>query len=258
MFDNRSYNRREPDAVKLLLIANIAAFFIQELFLKPAMGMVTLPGIGFAPKYLYTFGFVPSLGIGSGWVWQFVTHMFLHGGLGHIFLNMFALYMFGPHIERHIGKTRFLFLYFACGFGAALLQALLSYGANIPMIGASGAVMGIAAAFAYFFPNSVLLVFGLIPVKAWKVILFYAVFEFFSIFSMPGSPIAHAAHFGGLAVSLVILQLLYRKYSLPGFGKPASRETRQKPPQDNPSSGQGSDRWGNIIELEKDRDGWWR
>lgn len=252
MFQYRSSQRPEPSVVKTLLIANIAAFFVAQLILEPAMGIITIPGIGYAPKHLYSFGFVPSLALDQGYIWQFFSHMFLHGGLGHIFLNMFALYMFGNHLERHIGRQRFTFLYFACGIGAALLQALFAYNANVPMIGASGAVMGVAAGFAYFFPNSVLLVFGILPVKAWKVIAFYAVFELINVFGNPGSPIAHAAHFGGLAVSLLILQLLYRKYKLFSPGSAPKKSQQKDPPKRKESDSDG------VIELERDRDGWWR
>lgn len=242
-------------------MANIIAMLVQ-FFLEPAMGgqrMIVDGMPTFLPRFIEVFGFIPGRVFISGWVWQVFTHMFLHGGLFHIFFNMFALYIFGPHVERSVGPKKFLVLYLISGLGAVMLQSFLFFDSFRPMIGASGAVFGIAAAFAYLFPRSKLLVFGIFPVLAWKLIAVYAAFELFMTLNASRSLVAHAAHFGGIVTGLLFMQLVFRRYSLgifsrkkskPGAGSGAEMHAGTKP--------QKTDRWGKVIELEKDEDGWWR
>ncbi|WP_010180262.1 rhomboid family intramembrane serine protease [Aquimarina agarilytica] len=109
---------RITDTVKTLLIINVV-FFIGSNFLVPNIAD-TLFALWF-PKN-------PNFKI-----WQPLTHMFMHGGTTHLLFNMFALYMFGSHIERAIGKSKFIFLYFSAGFGAAALQILFGYYEFMPM-----------------------------------------------------------------------------------------------------------------------------
>lgn len=245
MFEFQYRQRRQPSAVKVLLIANVVAFLVDWLILQPQMGRA---------RTLYTFGFVPRLAFEGGYLWQTVTHMFMHGGLGHIFFNMFALFMFGPHLERNMGVGRFVAFYFLCGLAAMGLQAALNWNTTVPMVGASGAIMGVVAGFGYFFPNSVLLVFGMIPVKAWKLVAFYAAYEFLQMVGNPGSMIANAAHFGGLVMGLLVLQLVYHKYPLFGVRKRAATRSQAGPA----SAPQKKDPWGTVIDLNKGDDGKWQ
>ena len=204
-FSQGRSGKKPPSVVRSLIKINIAVFILHNILnLGPLIGIKNFTGF---------FGFTPLLGLEKGYLWQLITYMFLHGGILHIFFNMFILFMFGTHLERTLGKSRFLFLYFLSGIGAALLQALVQYNSTATMIGASGAVMGIAAGFAYFSPNAILLIFGIFPVKAWKVVFFYGIYELFRSFDQSSS-IAHIAHFGGLVTALVFLQLFYKKYRI--------------------------------------------
>jgi len=105
---------RITETVKTLLIINIVFFVGSELLKSKGINADALFALWF-PKH-------PNFRI-----WQLITHMFMHGGSTHIFFNMFALYMFGSHIENALGQTKFLFLYFSAGLGAAGLQILSSY-----------------------------------------------------------------------------------------------------------------------------------
>jgi membrane associated rhomboid family serine protease len=162
--------------------------------------------------------------------------MFLHSPENplHIIFNMFALWMFGSTLENFWGHKRFLIFYLLCGIGAAFCQLIANgvdireidqlyrqglipeeqyrFILNIPTLGASGAVMGIFAAFAYTFPNSQLFIFPLpFPIKAKWALLGLAAFDLFGGFSSQQSGIAHFAHLGGAAIGIVLVMLWNRK-----------------------------------------------
>lgn len=165
--------------------------------------------------------------------WQFVTHLFMHGDLGHIFSNMFALWMFGSILENLWGPKRFLIFYSCCGLGAAFCHMVVLYFENQELIttfsilpaeqqlfyqnrfletlnaatlGASGAVFGCLAAFGYLFPNTYIYLYFFLPLKAKWFVLIYAGFELYmAIRSSAGDNIAHVAHLGGAVVGLILV-----------------------------------------------------
>jgi len=165
---------------------------------------------------------------------QLITYMFLHGDTGHILFNMFGLWMFGTILERVWGPKRFLIFYLVCGVGAGIFQQfLIPYEANqiagaIPQsltdpalhqalidqikeeyaaLGASGAIMGIMAAFAYLFPNTQLyIMFIPIPVKAKYVIPVFVLLDLFGgIYRIQGDNIGHFAHLGGALIGFLLV-----------------------------------------------------
>jgi Uncharacterized membrane protein (homolog of Drosophila rhomboid) len=154
--------------------------------------------------------------------YQIATHMFAHasydptGGVAfyHILFNMFGLWMFGRILENVWGPKRFLFFYLACGVGAAAAHLGVEYFTNgyTAAVGASGAVMGIFAAFGYLFPNTELyIMFIPIPVKAkWAVIGLAAIDLFSGVANFQGDNVAHFAHLGG-ALTGLILVLIWNK-----------------------------------------------
>jgi membrane associated rhomboid family serine protease len=132
--------------VRLLLIANVAVFFLQS----------TMPGL------TNGFAFVPQAALVRPWT--ILTYMFLHGGVMHLLFNMLALFFFGPRVEDRIGSRRFAILYFLSGVSGALLSLALARDAAI--IGASGAVFGVMMGFAHFWPHEPIHIWGIIPVPA--------------------------------------------------------------------------------------------
>ncbi len=135
--------------------------------------------------------------------YQLVTHMFAHGGFFHLLFNMFVLWMFGTMLERIWGPKRFLIFYFACGLAAGVAHLMLQ---NAPAVGASGAIMGLLAAFAYLFPNTELIIFPIpIPIKAKYAIALLAAYDIFGGVSSAGDNIAHIAHLGGLAMGFILV-----------------------------------------------------
>jgi membrane associated rhomboid family serine protease len=182
-----------PPVTRVILLINIILFVLDQL-----------TGRAFA-YYLALYSFnMPNFR-----PFQIVTHMFLHANLGHIFFNMFGLYIFGRVLESVLGSKRFFILYFASGIGAALLQLTIYYYQHAPaiMIGASGAIFGVLAAFAVMFPNvELMIIFLPIPIKAKYLVPIYAVLElFFGIASFKSDNIAHFAHLGGAIVGFILI-----------------------------------------------------
>lgn len=175
-----------------LIIINVLVFSAQYFIDGPRLnGEVT--------------GFLALFPIKSGWFepYQIVTHMFSHGGWGHLLFNMFALWSFGSMLERVWGPKKFLIFYLACGLAAGAAQLLLS---DAPAVGASGAIMGLLAAFAYLFPNTQLIIFPFpVPVKAKWAIMVIAAIDLFGGVYPTGSNIAHFAHLGGLVMGLILV-----------------------------------------------------
>lgn len=188
---------RTPPVVKNLLIANCVIY----------LAIMLLPEFNhFCARYLqlwwvdtYHFNFHS---------WQFVTYMFLHGGIGHLFFNMFALWMFGRTLEYEIGSKRFLIYYMVCGIGAALIQIGLAtiLGEQMILLGASGAVMGLLLAFGLMHPNNMVFVFPIpFPIKAKWFVVGYAILELVLGSSGLSDGVAHFAHIGGMVWGLALL-----------------------------------------------------
>jgi membrane associated rhomboid family serine protease len=189
-----------PPIIKNLLIINGIVFFVQLL-------MDNLTFDGYPAWYLINkwFALNPITGVdGAGkpfnfQVWQLITYQFMHGGFSHILFNMFALWMFGSSIEDIFGSKKFLIFYLLAGVSAGLLHLFVSPllgSAAAVTIGASGAVFGVLIAYALFFPDNLIFLYFLIPVKAKYLIGFLIVIEFFAVDSA-SSGVAHLAHLGG-------------------------------------------------------------
>ena len=210
-----------PTVIKNLIIINVLVFFAQLTFERnPNFNLENM----FALHDVHSIYFKPH---------QLITHMFMHGGFGHLFFNMFALWMFGSILENLWGPKRFLIFYMASGLGAAALHLVVLYiemapimeefhrlpmevqqellysdrfKVNTATVGASGAVFGCLAAFGYLFPNSLLYIYFLFPVKAKWFVLFYAGMELYlGINNSAGDGVAHWAHLGGALVGFILV-----------------------------------------------------
>ena len=169
--------------IKKILIANVAVFFLQMMI----------------PNFMvYYFGLYGPTLVGNFFVWTPVTYMFLHGGFGHIFFNMFALWVFGTELEDLYGTGRFYALYFLGGLIGGLAHLLIS--PNIMTIGASAGVMSLVVAYGFIFPDRLIYLNFLIPVKAKWLAIGYVVLDLMGAFGAGGAGIAHLAHLGGAAV----------------------------------------------------------
>lgn len=208
-----------PVVIKNLIIINALVWLAQVTIGRDLLSIEDLFALHHFSSVHYHF-------------WQFITYMFLHSSdsFFHILFNMFALWMFGSTLENLWGPAKFLAFYLVCGLGAGLTQAIaLTYdisqynamfeagqiGAaelfaliNVPTLGASGAVMGIFAAFAYTFPNSQMIILPIpFPIKAKWALLGLGVLDVLGGISSESTGIAHFAHLGGAAVGIIIVMI---------------------------------------------------
>lgn len=174
-----------PPATRALILVNVAAFVLQQF-------------IGIALQELFAL-WPHSSGLFRPW--QLITYAFLHGSVAHIFLNMFALFMFGRSLELYWGARRFVIYYGVCVLAAALTQLAVegTGGLQEPVLGASGGVFGVLLAFAWYFPKQRLILIPIpIPLPAWLFVTLYALVEL--VFGITGTEqgVAHFAHLGGM------------------------------------------------------------
>lgn len=218
--------RNIPTITKNLLIINVIAYLAMEVLKM----MTVQSGTPIDLNDIFGLHFFMA---SDFHVYQIVTYMFMHGGMIHLFFNMFALWMFGCVVENVLGARNFLFYYILCGIGAGLFQevaqfvqyAVEGYAAyegvtlstgNITMhaflnswttVGASGAVYAILLAFGMIFPEQRIFIFPLpIPIKAKWFVIFYAALELYSSFATTNDGVAHIAHLGGMVFGFFLLR----------------------------------------------------
>jgi membrane associated rhomboid family serine protease len=190
-------------AVKYLIAANLGFFFLQQL-----------PLLHLDELMITWLGLTPGVVVQKFALWQFVTYMFLHGGLFHILVNMLILWMLGGELERYWGTREFALFYFICGIGAGFVQLLVSVFAtqklDVPIIGASGAIYGLLMAFGMLFPNRIitLLLMFILPInmKVKYLVMIFGLMALFGALSSPGDNVAHFAHLGGMLVGFLYLR----------------------------------------------------
>jgi membrane associated rhomboid family serine protease len=191
--------------VQWLLLINGALFLAEQFFFGPLVVWFALWPQGMLAPVL-------TEGVPRFWPWQLVTYGFLHGGLLHLVLNMYALWLFGTRLEYLWGSRRFATYYLVCVVGAALAQMVVSEiglaqgGAAYPVLGASGGVFGVLLAFGLTFPEArLVLLFPPIPIKAKWFVLIYGLIELAAGVTGTLEGIAHFAHLGGMLTGAVLL-----------------------------------------------------
>ena len=185
--------------IKWLIIVNVAVYIIQ--FITILSGH---------PMALY-LGLVPFQVAHHFTIYQLVTYMFLHGGVFHILINMFMLWMFGGDIEHQLGSKRFLVYYFICGVGAGLVTVMFSSSSAIPVVGASGAIYGLLLAYGMLFPDRQVLFMFMFPIKVKYLVIIFAAVEFMSSMQVSPDGISHITHLGGIIFGFIYLTMLKRK-----------------------------------------------
>jgi len=147
----------------------------------------------------YYLSMIPGLVL-RGWVWTFVTYMFVHGGFSHILFNMLALFIFGVQVERYMGSREFLLFYFVTGALAGVFSFCVYYltGAyGVILMGASGAIFAVELAYAILFPDSIIYLWGILPLRAPVMVLGFTALELVSSVFGLSSGVAHLTHLAG-------------------------------------------------------------
>jgi len=194
-----------PSIVQILLLLNSIAFMLMYSAPMPIIENFALWPLGLTGQLVFN-DLAPHFQL-----WQLISYAFLHGGLFHLFFNLFALWIFGSRIEQSWGSKAFVIYYFVCVIGAALVQLIvssqaMSSGDIYPTLGASGGVFGLLLAFALTFPNEKLML--LIPpivIKAKWFVLIYASVELYAGVTGTLAGIAHFAHLGGMLFGFLLL-----------------------------------------------------
>ncbi len=223
MLDDRYYMRRTPfdsrrSVTVVLLLVNVAVFVSQLVIERVA-------DVPFARWFYLSLD-----GLAHGYVWQLLTYAFLHAGPLHLLFNCWAIYVFGQDVEQALGRKAFLTLYFGSAILGGLLQ--LGFGAFMrvfaaPVVGASAAAFGLAAAFAMLFPDRILLLFFIIPMRAKYLLLLSAAIALLGILR-PGDNVAHAAHLGGMLTGMGFIRYaIHWNLRWPRFPRARRRQPRQ-------------------------------
>jgi membrane associated rhomboid family serine protease len=180
-------------SVKTLIIVCCVVFLLQQF-----------DAIAGGASFIANFGLVPYQVTHHGYVWQPVTYIFLHGGLFHILFNMLGLWMFGTDLERLWGKKAFTRFFFICGIGGGLFKVLFSPSAVQNTIGASGAILGLLVAYAFLFPERIIILY-IFPIKVKWFVIGTAVITVISSINGGGST-DYRVHLGGMLCALFYMK----------------------------------------------------
>jgi membrane associated rhomboid family serine protease len=194
---------RITPVVKWLLIINFVVFFVATLFFKRNIQVPNLShALTFPEKWFsvfpHSFGAVLQ-------VWRLITYQFLHADVIHILFNMLGLFFLGPTLERHWGGRKFLVFYLGCGVAGGLFYTLLvalKFLWTGPMIGASGAILGMLAACAILFPHFIVFIF-LFPIPIRVAAIGLTIMYFFFVITRGPNAGGHAAHLAGMAAGAI-------------------------------------------------------
>jgi membrane associated rhomboid family serine protease len=191
--------------------------WVGRLIIANAVVLLLLLTLFTAPGVIDLLEFSPAQALTRPWT--FITYMFVHGGLLHLAGNMLMLFVFGSPVEHRMGSRAFILYYLYCGVGAAVLGLALSTFMPIgPFIGASGAILGVALAFAMFWPDAELIAFPIpIPMRARTFVGFLLALDVVLWWLTPNDGVAHVAHVGGAAFGYLFFRLngLSRRGTLP-------------------------------------------
>jgi membrane associated rhomboid family serine protease len=189
-----------PRATQVIIGANVVAFLLQWQLGDSALIWFALWPLNASAVFGPDVGFAP---------WQLVTYGFLHGGVTHIFFNMFAIYTFGSTLEQFFGTRWYVLLYFASVVSAGLTQLGVNelMGSPYPTLGASGGVFGLLLAFGMYFPRQrIMLLFPPIPMPAWVAVTAFGALELFLGVTGTQAGVAHFAHLGGMLGAFLMIQ----------------------------------------------------
>lgn len=200
-----------PPVVKALLISNGVMFLLELYFAEPLLIWLALWPVHSADAGI--FGTIQP----HFQIWQLVTYAFLHGGVMHLLLNMYALWLFGTRMEQVWGSRAFALYYLVSVVGAGLVQLVVASmgsgpGEYYPTIGASGGVFGVLLAFGVTFPDEILvLIFPPVALKAKWFVIIYGAIELWAGVTGTEAGVAHFAHLGGMLFGFLLL-LYWRRH----------------------------------------------
>jgi membrane associated rhomboid family serine protease len=191
-FSSPTFPRLTPSVARLIAVTAVAQLLLETIFTSPEIRTaLAMDPAGFATH-----------------PWGALSYLFVHQNVLHLATNMIGLYLFGTAVESRMGGKSFLFYYIYCGIGAAVFSLLLNFLIpQSPIIGASGAVLGVAVAFAMFWPDAEIMVFPIpVPIRARTLVIGLAVLDLvFARWVQDG--VAHEAHLGGMLAGWIFFKV---------------------------------------------------
>ena len=207
------------------LIALCIAVFFWQLSFNEREAEALVFNLGFVPRNLFDHAVTETV-YGIPWPWlTLLTSMFLHGGFLHLGGNMLYLWIFGNNVEDAMGHARFLLFYLTCGIAAALTEGMVNPHSPLPMLGASGAISGVLAAYVLIYPRAritVIIPLGILlyptKISAFYVVGFWFLLQLLNVVgTTPGGPgTAWWAHVGGFLAGMALTPFLS---TFPLFGR---------------------------------------
>ena len=188
--------------VVFIIIGLNVLVYLAILFLR---NLPVIPGLAMRPLLI----------LRRGWIWQFITYMFVHDprSISHLLFNMLALFIFGRQVEWKMGSREFLLYYLLTGFLAGVFSFVVYLFTGyvwVTLMGASGAIFAVQMAFAAFFPRSVVYLWGILPLKAPVMVLGFTALEVFFMLSGRGGNVAHTTHLAGFAFGWIYFMVRFR------------------------------------------------
>jgi len=198
----RPFNDRNSyDVVYWLIGINVLIFAATQFLGENVRHMLVL-----------RLSMIPLLIMREGQVWTFFTYMFMHANISHIFFNMFGLFIFGIQIERQMGSKEFLLFYFVTGTLAGIFSFIVYYFTGsfvVALMGASGALYAVQLAYAVFFPNNIIYLWGILPLRAPIMVLGFTALSLFFVVTGGGGNVAHLTHLAGFAFGWLFFVIRY-------------------------------------------------
>ncbi len=191
--DMMGWRRPQSPVIRTLLILNLGIWALMTL---TGTERIFFPLLGLVPRYV----------VGDFMIWQPLTYMFLHAGFWHVGLNMFVLWMFGSELEESWGGLAFLRYYLITGAGAGLVTVLFSLNSVVPVVGASGAIYGVLLAYGLAYPNRMVYLLFMFPMKIKYFVGFLAAVAFMASFQPGTSTVSHMTHLSGMIIGWFYLR----------------------------------------------------
>ena len=256
-----SLKQPQQSGVTLLLAINIIVFLVLELLLTPNnvfykfifynCSLISIIPNDMALNSAYIQQFQP---------WQCLTYLFLHGGILHLFFNMLGLWFLGRDLETLWGKTNFLKYYFTVGIGSGIITVLyniqyIDSNDILPIVGASGAIYGLLLAYGILFPNRILYIYGIFPVKVKNAVIIMGLIAFFYSITLKSSGISHITHLAGIIMGILYLQYwthLRQSKKIIKLHKDSNQNTHIKKEVDEILDKIQDIGWGQLSEYEKE------
>ena len=198
----RPFKYRNYGVVYWLIGINVLIFAAMQLL-----------GRGFGNFLAERMAMIPLFVIYYKWVWTFVTYMFMHGSFSHILFNMLGLLIFGIHVERQMGSWEFLLYYLIAGILAGIFSFAVYYVTRnyiVALMGASGALFAVELAYAVFFPDSIIYIWGILPLRAPVMVLGFTALELVLSFTARNSNVAHLTHLAGFGFGWLYFLIRFR------------------------------------------------